>query len=363
MSRRPPNARRTLPLWAGALLLLALCAPLSARAEEDPSAPPKPAPKAPKAPKQAPKKAADPLLIGEYGLSAEQVVDGDTIRLPDGRGSIRILGLDCEETFKNERDRKAAAADFAAYAKAKRGDAKRPVKYGTPAGEAATAYLKALAKNCKTMRLERDRVGARERGTYGRMLAHVFLVQADGTRLNVAENLIRAGHSPRFVKYGRSARFHGLFSLAQDEARKAGRGIWNPNGPAHYPDYDERLTWWIARMAQLERWQVNAKKPDHVTLGAPDADKKLAALAGKDAVVFGLFDRELAVKSDDKRIFLLTHERRRGFPLVVFDDGVAKTLDARERFHSMYVTVRGKVTLYKRRPQMVIERAAQVSTE
>ena len=87
------------------------------------------------------------------------------------------------------------------------------------------------------------------------------------------------------------------------------------------------------------------------------------ALVGKEAVVFGTLDREMSLKTTDKRIFLLGHQRRRGFALVVFDGTVAKTLDEQERFHSMYVTVRGKVTLYRGRPQMVITNAAQVSTK
>jgi endonuclease YncB( thermonuclease family) len=361
MSQRPHRTTRE-HLPAGAALLVALVLGVAAARADEPAKAPEKAPEK-ATPQPAAKPVQDPLLIGEYSVSPEQVVDGDTLRLPDGQGSIRILGLDTEETFKNERERKAAEADFAAYAKAQRGSDPRPVKYGTPAGEAAGAYLRNLVKGCTTMRLERDGVGARDRGTYGRILAHVFLQKADGTRINVAEALIRAGHSLYFVKYGRSLRFHGLFHLAQAEARKAERGIWAKDGPHHYPDYTERLLWWKARSAQVVRWRALASRPDHVTLGQPDADTKLAALVGKDAVVFGLFDRELKVKSGDKRIFLLSHERRRGFPLVFFDLEQAQTLAAREPFHSMYVTVRGKVTLYQGRPQMVLESAAQVSTQ
>lgn len=368
--------RRVLALALLALAFLALVLGLATTTGADggdprPPAGAKPPMEQPKPAQPAPAKdgeakdgeaKADPLLIGTFPVTAESIIDGDTIRLPDGKPSIRLLGLDTEETFKNEATRKAAAADFAAYAKAQRGDSLRPVKYGTPAGEAARDYLKALAKGCTTMRLERERPNGRDRGTYGRLLAYVFLIKGDAS-INVTEALIRTGHSPYFVKYGRSARFDKLFTAAQDEAREAGRGIWSKTGPAHYPDYDERLPWWNERAAQLERWSKLAAGADHVTLGEPTTDAKLKTLVGKEATVFGLLDRELPVKGGDKRIFLLSHMRRRGFALVVFDTALAKSLDEQERFHSMYVTVRAKVTLYKGRAQMVLEKSTQVSTK
>jgi len=302
-------------------------------------------------------------VIGTYPLQLENIIDGDTIRLPNGLPSVRILGIDTEETFKHEEDRKAAAADFAAYAKAKRGKHPRPVKYGTPAGDAAAQFLKTLATGCTSIRLERDRVGGRERGTFGRILAHVFLLKKGEPAINVSEALIRAGQAPYFNKYGRSARFDKLYATAQAEARVGARGIWAQSGPAHYPDYPERLAWWTARADQIARWQKVAAQPGHVTLGEPEAMKRLTALAGKDATVFGLLARELPIKAGDKRIFLLSQDRRHGFALVFFDLEAAKTLDEREPFHSMYATVRGKVTLYHGQPQMVLEHVAQVSTK
>ncbi len=363
MERRPTvPRRRPLAQLSCALLLACACAGW-ARADEGGTA----APAQPKAEKaREPQAKPDPLVIGVYAMSLEQVVDGDTIRLPDGQGAIRILGIDTEELYhppKGAGPLRPWAKGFDAYARAQRGDRKRPVKYGTPAGEAARAFLRQLAKGCSKMRLERDFVGQRPRGTFGRVLAHVFLLGDDGTEHNVAEVLLRAGHSPYFMKYGRSARFDAAFSLAQDDACKARRGIWGSGGPDHYPDYLERLAWWSARAAQIDRWSRHKAKPDHVTLGEPEADRKLKALVGKQAVVFGAREREIPVKGGDKRIFLLSHERRRGLPLVVFDADVAESIDARERFHSMYVTVRGKITLYKGRPQIVIEQASQISTE
>ena len=302
---------------------------------------------------------ADPLWIGTWPVTPEAVVDGDTVRLPAGMGSIRVLGLDCEEVFKDAAARAAAEQDFVAYAKAQRGARRLPVKYGTPAGETARGFAQQLAQGATAMRLERDALDAPVRGTYGRLLAHVILQGPQGP-INLAEALIRAGHSPYFVKYGRSRRFDAIFRAAEAEARAAGRGIWGSTGPAHYPDYEERLGWWEARAQQVDQWQKEAARPDHVTLGAPDADERLGALVGKDAVVFGLLDRELEVKTKDKRVLLLTHLERRGFSLVFFDLTLPDQLDM-HALTSRYLTVRGKVTLYNGRPQMIIESAAQIS--
>lgn len=346
MPAMPLEPRRTArPGWI-LPALLALCLALPAAPVEAEDAPPTP---------------KDPLLIGLYPASVDCVVDADTIKVGAQRESVRVMAVDSEERFREEADREAAAKDFAAYAKAKRADSKRPVKYGTPAGEAATVWLREQMQGVTHVRLERDHPQARERGTYGRLLGHVFLVKPEGEVL-LAEALVRAGHSPYFNKYGRSLRFDARLRAAQKEAREAKRGIWGTDGPAHYPDYEERLRWWSARADQMDRWRAVRAKPDHVTLGAPDADAKLQTLVGKEAVVFGVFDRELPVKTGTQRVFLLGHERRRGFPFVVFDPKVAKAIDL-EELGAWFVTLRGKVTLYKGRPQMVIESPTQVATK
>ena len=120
------------------LCLLALWGRSAVAEEEAPGSPPAPAPV--EQPTAKPP-AVDPMVIRTCGVTAASVVDGDTLRPTGAKASVRILGLDTEETFRKDKDREAAAADFAAYAKAKRGDKPRPVKYGTPAGEAADALL------------------------------------------------------------------------------------------------------------------------------------------------------------------------------------------------------------------------------
>lgn len=335
-----------LALVLGTALALSL-RPLPLGAEEGPEAPPQRTPSA--------------WVLGLSRVGADAVVDGDTLRLLDGGPTVRVLALDTEEVFKDDADRVAAATDFVAYAREKRGGSKVPVKFATPAGEAAKAFVLHLFEGVTAVRLERDEVLGHEIDPYGRRLAHVFLLRA-GSESNLAAEVIRAGHSPYFTKYGRSVRFHDEFTALEREAQEARRGMWAQDGPDHYPDYGERRAWWERRAAQVERWRALAGRPDHVTLGAADADTRLATLLGQPVVVFGLFDRELPTGSPDRRVLLLAHRPQRGLPLVFFAPEVAARLDP-DALATRYVTVRGSLSTFRGRPQIVVEAASQVSTE
>src|SRR5690606_39944458 len=77
-----------------------------------------------------------------------------------------------------------------------------------------------------TVRLERDQHGE-IRDFYGRYLAYVF-AKKDGKWVNYNIEVVRAGYTPYYQKYGRSRRFHEEFMQAEAEARAAKRGIWDP---------------------------------------------------------------------------------------------------------------------------------------
>ena len=73
------------------------------------------------------------LDLGEFPIDgANAVVDGDTIRVKGLDNSMRLLGLDTEETFKHDDERNAYAAGWDRYKKKMRGDSSRPVKMATP---------------------------------------------------------------------------------------------------------------------------------------------------------------------------------------------------------------------------------------
>src|SRR5262249_50278837 len=158
-------------------------------------------------------------------------------RLEKPRENVRVQSVDAEEVFHEPAEREAATRDFAAYARSRRGLSKHPVKFGTPAGEAAKAWMVEVISGLRTVRLECEEQG-RDRDGFGRRLVHVF-VSRGGKEWNVGEELVRAGWSPYFTKYGRSERYDARFRAAQAEAKAQKRGIWG-DAVAHYTDYDER---------------------------------------------------------------------------------------------------------------------------
>jgi len=197
----------------------------------------------------------DPLVVARGEVAS--VVDGDTIRVRGVEGSIRLLGIDAEETAHDAKEIARLEAmergAFLRYALERRGDAPRPVKYPTPCGIAATARARELLPAGARVRLERDRPEGPDRDAFGRLLAWVWVLDGDGKDawlLN--ERMVREGWSPRYAKYGASARFDDRLRAAEEEARAARRGIWAPGARA-YPDYPERLAWWERRARGLAR--------------------------------------------------------------------------------------------------------------
>ncbi|MBT8467202.1 MAG: thermonuclease family protein, partial [Deltaproteobacteria bacterium] len=164
------------------------------------------------------------LLIGEYRLADDPVVDGDNIRVEGIDGSVRLLSLDTEERLRGRSDRPAASKDFERYLKAKRAGAARPQKFGTPMGEEAAKFAEVFFEGSGVVRLERDD-SKETRGNFGRLLAYAF-VKRDERWTNYSVECVRAGMSPYFTKYGYSLRFDDELTKAEAEAREAKRGIW-----------------------------------------------------------------------------------------------------------------------------------------
>lgn len=236
----------------------------------------------------------DPIAIGTFRVRSDGVVDGDTIRVDGLRRSVRILSLDTEETHGEltAADRALMASDFAAYCKKMQGDKRAPQKYPTPAGEAATAFAKTILKPGAKVVLEKDDPNARATGSYGRTIAHVWVVPEEGERWLFAERMIRAGHSPYYVKYGRSQRFDERLKAAQADARNNKRGIWADDAKC-YPDYDRLLAWWERRARAIDWYaaQQNAGKAP-IEVGSKNSIRKLSRRVDKpDPVwIFGLID-------------------------------------------------------------------------
>lgn len=300
------------------------------------------------------------LVVGEFHLT--KVTDGDTVRVDGLDSALRLVGLDAEETFKNEPDRRAADTDFAGYLAAKRGKSKHPVKAATPLGEDAKHFAQEFFRGHSRVRVERD-VAGEIRDRYDRYLAYVFAWK-DGQWVNYNVECVRAGMSPYFTKYGFSQRFHAEFVAAENEARAAQRGIWAPGAP-HYPDYDERKLWWDARGEFVARFQPQIEHdPNFIVLTHWDSMRKIEQRVGQEiAVLATVGDVRLGDRGPTK--VMLSRKMRGDFPLVFFDKDVFASTGI-AAWRGEFVVARGVVTVYvnkytkRKQFQIVIDRPGQI---
>jgi len=306
------------------------------------------------------------LLIGEFDFEgAPGVLDGDTIRVRALKSSMRLLGIDTEETFKKDSERKAYARGFDTYMKELRGNSARPVKAATPLGEEAAEYAREFFRGVSRVRLERDHPGE-IRDFYGRYLAYVF-VERDGEWVNYNIEVVRAGYSPYYAKYGQSRRFHKEFQQAEAEARAARRGIWDETKEG-YPDYPERLTWWNARGEQIDAFERLGEADPEVWIPITrwDAPARLEKRVGREVVVLGTVQE---VKRGEKGPSIITLSRSRGnnLDVVIFDKDVFNAIEP-DKYKGEYVQIHGWVSKYtnkyRRRTvlQLVVHLPSQVMT-
>lgn len=300
------------------------------------------------------------IVVGEFRLS--RVVDGDTVWVDGLDASLRLLGIDAEETFKNEADRRAVETDWQGYLKAKRGGGKRPVKIASPLGELAKEWGKQWFEGVDRVRVERDHP-AEIRDRYNRFLAYVA-AQKDGVWKVYNVELVRAGMSPYFPKYGYSRRYHAEFLQAQEEAKAAKRGIWSPD-LLHATDYDERERWWMARGAFVDEFRKEGEgKANYVDLTHWDSMKTIEEHVGKEVKILATVDDVVLNTKGPARV-MLSHRQRGGFPLIFFDRDVLGTTGLRE-WKGEYVVVTGIPSFYtfkktgKQQLQIQVDRASQI---
>ncbi|QDU84460.1 Thermonuclease precursor [Planctomycetes bacterium Pla163] len=236
-----------------------------------------------------------------------RIVDGDTLHITRNgvKEKLRLLSVDTEEKLSGNPNLS---------------ETKPETLFGQEATEWAQRFFPARSSvDGKVMVGLRFPDGVEAHDVYGRLLCHVLL--ADGTDFNVL--LVREGWSPYFNKYGNSRICHAEFVAAQNEARRAKVGIWNPE--TNRPDdpsqraivrpYDRLLPWWNARAeaidgarARHERnpvLNVEADRPDDVQLAA------WASEGGATVEVFGSIDRIFDEDDGSVTLLLRTGEKDR----------------------------------------------------
>ncbi len=304
------------------------------------------------------------LVIGTFPLT--KVIDGDTIRVDGLDASMRLYGLDTEETFKRKNEWREFDKGWTRYLAEAQARTSHPVKIPTPMGEEAKKFAAKFFKGVRSVDLERDHP-KEIRDFYNRYLTYVFVVK-DGKRLNYNVECVRAGMSPYFTKYGYSRRFHQEFVDAQNEARAARRGIWDPS-KQHYPDYERRLAWWDRRGEYIQQFERDAAgKKNWVVLTHWDAMDRLRDLLGREVVVLGAVGDIRFSKNGGPTKVVLSRRRTASFPLIFFDKQVLE--DSRvESAKGEYIRARGVVARYtnkytgKDEYQIVVTIPAQVEIE
>ena len=344
----PMTSTRTLPLLLAALVAVTTaCTPTAERYSRK------------SAQKSLHKLEAPGLVIGEFMLT--KVVDGDTVRVDGLDSSLRLLGMDTEETFKSEQDRRDVETNWTAYVEAKRGRP-RPGRIATPMGEIAKDWAKKFFDGSVRVRLERDHP-AEIRDRFNRYLAYVF-VQKNGTWKNFNVESVRAGMSPYYTKYGFSRRFHDDFIAAQAEAKAAKRGIW-ADGVMKYPDYKEREEWWWPRAEFIAQFRTEGEgKPNYVDITHWDALQRLESFVGKEVHVLGTVGEVRIGERGPARV-MLARRMFNDFPLIFFDRDVLGTSGVMQ-WKGEFVWVTGVPSIYenrhtkKKQLQIQIDRASQV---
>ena len=281
------------------------------------------------------------LVVGDFPLT--KVIDGDTIRVDGLSASMRLLGLDTEETFKKKSEWAAFDKGWAVYLAEAQAKTKSPVKIPTPMGEEAKKFAVKFFRGVNTVHLERDHP-KEIRDFYNRFLTYVF-IDRDGKRINYNVECVRAGMSPYFSKYGYSRRYHAEFVQAQAEARAAGRGIWDPT-KQHYTDYDRRLEWWNRRGDYIQAFERDAgDRKNWIVLTNWDAMDRLKGLLGREVVVLGSIGDIRKSETGPTKV-MLSRRRVGSFPLIFFDQQVLQDSKV-ETAKGEYIRARGIVASYK----------------
>jgi micrococcal nuclease len=141
---------------------------------------------------------AGPELLEEGIHQVRRVVDGDTLLLSTG-ARVRLQGIDTPETVRE---------GFAVE----------------PWGREASQFTKHFVDRAD--RRVRLTFGLERKDRHGRFLAFVWSGDA---MLN--EELVRAGLAHARLGYRYSGTMKRRLANAQDEARRAGRGIWSTSSP------------------------------------------------------------------------------------------------------------------------------------
>ena len=141
------------------------------------------------------------------------------------------------------------------------------------------------------------------------------------------------------------------------EPQSEGSGTLTQKG---YKDYEERIKWWTARSDFAREFdKLSAKRDDYIVLTNWDAVRRIEKHVGNQVTVLATVDRIkfLSKGIDTRRSRTVVSSR-------AFLSSFSTALSSMNReiidHVREFVAIRGKVSLYKGRPQLEVQRADQV---
>jgi len=329
------------------------------------------------------------LLASSAGAETgvvEEVVDGDTlrVRVAGESATVRLIGIDAPE-----RSHPSLGREFL--------------------GEESAALLSSRCLG-KTVRMEAD---AEETDKYDRLLRYVFLPPPDNRLLNL--EMLRAGMARAYTRFPFSRRDE--FVAAEAAARREGKGVWADGGMAEgrwlaaghaapvavYPSGGRTFAVAYAGMLKpgVERGNLPKEieailrlraelsdaeffrkarergyRPVDPPREAADATPRAAGSppsvrapvpweeadrhAGEEIVVEGTIVR---VHRAEKVLYLNFHPNWKRYLSLVIPAGDIPRFpeDPGKAFQGKKVRVRGEVTIYKDRPEMIVRDPANIT--
>lgn len=302
------------------------------------------------------------FVIGEF--TVQKILDGDTFRFEGLDKSTRLMGIDTEETWKDaEAEMKVndIASHWAEVYASQKDSSGKPAKVDSPFGYYTWQWTKELFKDVVKVRLEVDDY-KRVIDMFNRYLVYIIGIKADGTEFNYNIECVKQGYSPYFSKYGYVARFDNEFKTAQEYAQKNKLGIWSGKELC-YPDYTERLEWWNKRGDQIKRYETEyAGKPGYYSMLDVSDYKKMSAHVGDTVTVFGNISR--VVTDNNPRLAKIEINEDDTIDLVFFKKHFALIDELKLNSpKGYYLYVKGQLTEYKGKKQIIIDDKSQVWEE
>jgi len=328
---------------------------------------------------------AGPASAAETGVVVD-VVDGDTLQVRTAGSAesvtVRLIGIDAPE-----RSHPSLGKEFFS--------------------DEAASHLASLCRG-KTVRMEKD---AEETDKYDRLLRYVFLPPPDGRLLN--EEMLRAGMARAYARFPFSRK--DAFLATEGKARREKKGLWKDGGMAEarwlassnaapvevYPsggktfvlvhkglakagvergDLPKEIEGILRLRGELSDAEFASKSrdrgfrpidPSKTSPADPESPGRRALQPapaiggtvipweeahrhqGEEIVVEGTIVR---THRAEKRLYLNFHANwKRYLTIVIFvKDLPLFPADPGEAYRGKKVRVRGEVTLYKDRPEMVV---------